>query len=138
MVRSMPNPTSVRRRLLLLVLALAWTLVPPAPAEAQTGTIEGRVRLPTGAPRRTASRYAGAAPAARTVQEMPAIAYLSGAVAGARAQTPTDPSLAQQDTAFMPNVLVVPVGTTVEFPNRDPFFHNVFSYSSAQRFDLGR
>jgi hypothetical protein len=29
-------------------------------------------------------------------------------------------------------------GTTVEFPNGDPFFHNVFSLSSAKRFDLGR
>jgi hypothetical protein len=33
---------------------------------------------------------------------------------------------------------VVGVGTTVSFPNADPFFHNVFSYSSAKRFDLGR
>ena len=142
MVRSMPNPTSVRRRplalALLLVATLACPLLAPPPAAAQTGTIEGRVRLPSGAPRRTASRYAGAAPAARTVQEVPAIAYIPGAVAGARAQAPASPSLAQQDTAFMPNVLVVPVGTTVEFPNRDPFFHNVFSYSAAGRFDLGR
>jgi hypothetical protein len=35
-------------------------------------------------------------------------------------------------------VLVVPVGSTVEFPNLDDFFHNVFSYSSPKRFDLGR
>jgi len=35
-------------------------------------------------------------------------------------------------------VLVIPVGTSVDFPNQDPFFHNVFSYSSAKRFDLGR
>ena len=49
-----------------------------------------------------------------------------------------DPVMAQQDTAFVPGVLVVRSGTTVEFPNRDDFFHNVFSYSDAQRFDLGR
>lgn len=46
--------------------------------------------------------------------------------------------MVQQDTAFTPSALVVPVGGTVEFPNADPFFHNVFSYSSTQRFDLGR
>ena len=34
--------------------------------------------------------------------------------------------------------LAVPVGATVEFPNLDPFFHNVFSYSKTKRFDLGR
>jgi hypothetical protein len=46
--------------------------------------------------------------------------------------------MAQQDTSFTPAVLVVPPGAEVSFPNRDPFFHNVFSYSSTQRFDLGR
>jgi hypothetical protein len=46
--------------------------------------------------------------------------------------------MAQEDTAFVPSLLVVPPGTTVSFPNMDPFFHNVFSYSRAQRFDLGR
>ena len=39
---------------------------------------------------------------------------------------------------FVPAAVVVPVGGSVTFPNGDPFFHNVFSYSSAQRFDLGR
>lgn len=138
MVLSMPNPTSTRQRALVLALALPWTVPSPAPAAAQTGTIEGRVELPSGAPRRTASRYAGAAPTARDVQGIPAIAYIAGAVADTRAAAPASPALAQQDTAFEPSVLIVPVGTTVEFPNRDPFFHNVFSYSSAQRFDLGR
>ena len=46
--------------------------------------------------------------------------------------------MAQQDTAFAPAMLVVPSGPVVSFPNRDPFFHNVFSYSTTQRFDLGR
>ena len=46
--------------------------------------------------------------------------------------------MAQQDSTFTPGVLVVPAGSTVEFPNRDDFFHNVFSYSSPKRFDLGR
>jgi hypothetical protein len=44
----------------------------------------------------------------------------------------------QRDRMFVPSVLAVPVGATVEFPNGDPFFHNVFSYSKTRRFDLGR
>jgi hypothetical protein len=46
--------------------------------------------------------------------------------------------MTQRDTTFVPSVVAVRVGGTVTFPNGDPFFHNVFSYSSAQRFDLGR
>jgi hypothetical protein len=35
-------------------------------------------------------------------------------------------------------VLVVRTGTPVIFPNRDPIYHSVFSYSEAKKFDLGR
>ncbi len=118
--------------------ALALAAMSPAPVAAQTGSIEGRVQLPSTAPRRTASRYPGAAPSTRTAQEIPAVAYIQGSVAGTSATRPASPTLAQSDTAFAPNVLIVPVNTTVQFPNRDPFFHNVFSYSSTERFDLGR
>jgi len=48
------------------------------------------------------------------------------------------PSMAQKDVMFEPSVMAVVVGTTVEFPNLDPFFHNVFSFSSTKKFDLGR
>ena len=37
---------------------------------------------------------------------------------------------------FTPHVVVVPVGGTVEFPNEDPIFHNAFSVSGENRFDL--
>lgn len=47
------------------------------------------------------------------------------------------PRLVQRNKSFEPHVLVVPVGTAVEFPNRDPFFHNVFSLFEGKRFDLG-
>lgn len=43
----------------------------------------------------------------------------------------------QKDKEFVPHLLVVPVGSTVEFPNLDPFFHNVFSQFNGRRFDLG-
>lgn len=45
--------------------------------------------------------------------------------------------LVQHNKTFLPHVLVVPVGTVVEFPNHDPFFHNVFSLFDGKRFDLG-
>lgn len=45
--------------------------------------------------------------------------------------------LVQHNKTFRPHVLVVPVGTVVDFPNRDPFFHNVFSLFDGKRFDLG-
>jgi len=38
---------------------------------------------------------------------------------------------------FLPHLLVVPVGSTVSFPNADPFFHDVFSLFDGRRFDLG-
>lgn len=62
-------------------------------------------------------------------------------------QQPVDPKpapsphspyrLLQKDKQFQPHLLVVPTGTSVEFPNADPFFHNVFSLFDGKRFDLG-
>ena len=48
------------------------------------------------------------------------------------------PSIRQINETFWPHVLPITTGTIVEFPNGDPFFHNVFSLSSAKSFDLGR
>jgi plastocyanin len=45
--------------------------------------------------------------------------------------------LVQKDKQFTPHLLVVPTGSNVEFPNHDPFFHNVFSLFNGKRFDLG-
>jgi hypothetical protein len=47
------------------------------------------------------------------------------------------PRLVQRNKSFDPHLLVVPVGSVVAFPNRDPFFHNVFSLFEGKRFDLG-
>jgi hypothetical protein len=46
--------------------------------------------------------------------------------------------MAQKDLAFVPALLAVQAGTKVEFPNLDDTYHNIFSYSPAKRFDLGR
>ncbi len=47
------------------------------------------------------------------------------------------PRMMQKDKRFIPDLLVVPVGTYVDFPNLDPWFHNVFSLFRGKRFDLG-
>lgn len=52
-------------------------------------------------------------------------------------KTPVTATLDQQDARFEPDLIAIPVGSTVEFPNSDPIFHNVFSLSKAQPFDLG-
>lgn len=43
----------------------------------------------------------------------------------------------QRNKVFLPHVTVVTLGTTVEFPNNDTIFHNVFAYFNAKKFDLG-
>jgi hypothetical protein len=45
--------------------------------------------------------------------------------------------LLQKNRMFVPHLQVIPVGTVVQFPNADPFFHNVFSLFEGKRFDLG-
>lgn len=47
------------------------------------------------------------------------------------------PQMAQLNRRFSPDLVVVPAGSTVSFPNMDPIFHNVFSLSKAKSFDLG-
>ena len=71
------------------------------------------------------------------------IVYLEGP--GPAETSPADSSPAkpatltmqQVDRRFSPDLLVVPMGTTVSFPNMDPIFHNLFSLSKAKTFDLG-
>jgi plastocyanin len=47
------------------------------------------------------------------------------------------PQIVQRHKIFEPHLLVVPIGTMVQFPNKDPFFHNIFSLYDGKRFDLG-
>jgi plastocyanin len=54
------------------------------------------------------------------------------------AQTPLPAAqLIQRNKSFEPHLLMVRVGSKVDFPNKDPFFHNVFSLFNGKRFDLG-
>jgi plastocyanin len=98
---------------LALTAALAAT---PAAAGPVTGTIKTLTRPGT--------------PAAR------AIVYAEP-IDVAAPRRPENLTLTQKDKTFSPHVLAVPVGSTVAFPNQDAVFHNVFSLSGPQPFDLG-
>ena len=65
------------------------------------------------------------------------VVYLEGA--GAAADNSPVPALQVQqlDRRFMPDLVVVPVGSAVSFPNMDPIFHNIYSLSKPKTFDLG-
>lgn len=129
----------MRALVLVAPLLLAAGTGPAQAPGTVPGVIEGVLRVPPAPTRRVAQRYPGmGAGPARTVQEIEPLVYLRGSVAGAPAPPARDGAMAQKDTAFTPSLLVVPRGATVEFPNRDSFFHNVFSYSAVARFDLGR
>src|SRR6476659_2346480 len=65
-----------------------------------------------------------------------AVVYLEGSFAPP-ASLPMK-SVVQKDLDFVPALLPVQVGSRVEFPNEDDTYHNIFSYSPAKRFDLGR
>ena len=65
-----------------------------------------------------------------------AVVYLEGNFA--RPAPKKTEQIAQKGLGFFPALLVVQAGTTVEFPNEDDIYHNIFSYSPAKRFDLGR
>ena len=79
----------------------------------------------------------------KTAQNSNAVVWLTPldeAVASADLRVETAPGryrLVQKNKRFTPHILVVPVGAVVEFPNSDPFFHNVFSLFDGKRFDLG-
>lgn len=63
-----------------------------------------------------------------------AVIYLEGP---GPAAAPAAVEIAITDKEYAPHVVVVPVGSTVRFPNHDPFNHNVFSVSEGNPFDLG-
>jgi len=90
------------------------------PSLATAGPVSGIVR--------TVSR-GGVAPATAIVYAEP--------LDSAAPRTATRVTLVQKNKAFQPHILAVPVHSTVSFPNDDDIFHNVFSLSAPQPFDLG-
>jgi len=100
--------------------------------------VEGRVELPkSNAAPVQAKRYEIVTKGGVLSTQPPlAVVYLEGAFPLA-ASAPTK-EVAQKDLTFVPALLPIRVGTKVEFPNLDDTYHNIFSYSPAKRFDLGR
>ena len=100
--------------------------------------VEGRVELPKShsAPVQ-AKRYEIVTKGGVLSTQPPlAVVYLDGAFRSP-ASVPTK-EVTQKDLTFVPALLPIRVGTRVEFPNLDDTYHNIFSYSPAKRFDLGR
>lgn len=114
-----------------VAFAAAVLLIVEVGARAQEtgGDVTGQVVVESKLPR-TAGPHKGLA----TVVWLSAIDVPGGV---ARPQPQSGLQLVQKRKQFQPHLLVIPVGSAVEFPNRDPFFHNVFSLFNGKRFDLG-
>jgi plastocyanin len=132
----------VRRALPILLLAAlaATSITAQPPAREVTGTIRGRVSVPDAPP--MSDRPAVAALAASRhapVDRRKVVVYLDSAPREAFAELQRGRArMDQRNEQFVPRVLAVTVGTTVDFPNSDKTFHNVFSLSPVRRFNLGR
>ena len=106
----------MRARLAILALALGIGAVASLEAASVTGVVRSAAR-------------AGVAPATAVVYAEP--------VDTAPPRAPRRQLLAQKNKTFQPRIVAVPLGSTVDFPNNDSIYHNVFSLSGPQPFDLG-
>lgn len=123
-----------------VVVTLLGTAVAPPPAIAAgpiRGTVSIREAYVVVEPRPAPSSLGG--PATPRPRELrPAVVYLESAPRGAFEGSEARATMDQRNETFVPHVLAITVGTTVDFPNSDLTFHNVFSLSKAASFDLGR
>jgi plastocyanin len=135
----------------VLMLRLAFTILLSAamlgaPQPPDSGTVAGKVTLihvkgtplpSTAYPGRTVGNREAAAPVSDLKNVVVSIkdAPFKGSLVSASSK-PAE--LKQEHEMFVPHVLAITRGTTVTFPNADPYFHNVFSLSSAASFNLGR
>jgi plastocyanin len=139
----LPRRDSIRRAgsLAAAALVVALTAAHGPVALAAEGTIRGVVEM-RGRQAATEPRASSAAmgmPAHRQPELRPAVVYLDAAPRGAfEPDGSARARMDQLDQAFVPHVLAITVGTTVDFPNSDVTFHNVFSLSKTRSFDLGR
>lgn len=129
----------------VVLVALTCAGVALMPAVGRTvpayGRITGIVHLvaPGGTPLRS-----GAYPSRQVTHKTPAADEIANVVvfvknAPAEPDVPTTrTSIMQRDESFVPRVTAITRGSIVEFPNFDPYFHNVFSLSRGATFDLGR
>ena len=133
---------------MLSLFVLLWVSV--LSAQEKTGGIQGKITVSrsddvTGeiVRGRALNRYeTGGANAGKPLDppyalSEKAVIYIES-ISGDFTPPSTRPVLDQRDMVFRPLVLPIVVGTTVDFPNSDPLFHNVFSLSQPKEFDLGR
>jgi plastocyanin len=124
-------------------IAVALGSVPSFPALVAAGaTIRGHVelrRLAPAAERRPTVSSLGNPIAQDVPDRQTSVVYLEAAPRGAFDQPDAGHAVMDQHhETFVPHVLAITVGTVVDFPNSDHFYHNVFSLSKTARFDLGR
>jgi len=121
------------------VAGLALT-IETEPSAQEAGSVRGRVSIgiPLTAKRGT-STYSRSVPTVALAPESElrhVVVYVKDAPKTAVA--PMRAEIRQRNENFVPRLVAVTVGSTVDFPNDDPIYHNVFSLSRAKTFDLGR
>jgi plastocyanin len=122
--------------------ASAVSLAPGRVSAARSGTIRGRVDIRRAAApveRRPGVADLGTAAARDTPDLLRSVVYLESAPRGAFETSEGGRAVMdQRNETFVPHVLAITTGMTVDFPNSDKFYHNVFSLSKTRTFDLGR
>lgn len=127
----------------LFTLLLMLVIAAPGAQAPDRGAIRGRVTL-TKRVRGTALPSTAYPTRAIGRHDAPPIPEISNVVVYVRDPGFRGPlavrraELRQENETFVPRTLAVTKGSTVDFPNNDPFFHNVFSLSGAANFNLGR
>lgn len=116
-----------------MVCLLMLSFSPMAAASGGPVTAEIEIVSRSGAGRPAAVGHADASNVALWLVPLD----IQAQAAAATAPQKPSPQLVQRNKTFQPHVAVVEVGTVVEFPNKDPFFHNIFSLFDGKRFDLG-
>jgi plastocyanin len=126
-------PTSLRRAAALVVLSALQ-----APGAWAQAVIEGKAQLPKPLHTPVMNKRYGIVAYGGVLSPYPPVAviYLEGSFP--KPASLPGAQMVQKDLNFLPAILPVQVGTRVEFPNLDDTYHDVFSYSPAKRFDLGR
>ena len=121
---------------------MAWigSLPLSAPAAQSNGRVTGSVKLTlaNSAPS-SASAYErrSVGPRPKAQPELKNVVIFFSDLPSTK-PAPMKASIAQKDEQFAPHVVAVTAGSSVAFPNEDPFFHNVFSLSRGASFNLGR
>jgi plastocyanin len=123
-------------------LSLLWLTTVSSPDAARNGSIRGRVEIrravPSATPRASLTD-GGVLKAPDFTDRLRSVVYLETAPRAAFEQIdPAHAVMDQRNETFVPHLLAITTGTTVDFPNSDRIYHNVFSLSKTKTFDLGR